>query len=106
MTLQLDSLGRFALARPDWYLVLLWICSAALVAGFLTPLFAAAAVVGEVTVFIGTGAETAWPAVAAVNAVALALLGPGDYSLDARLFGRRTVVMTVRREPGERGPPS
>jgi uncharacterized membrane protein YphA (DoxX/SURF4 family) len=27
----------------------------------------------------------------AVNAMAIALLGPGGFSLDARLFGRRTI---------------
>ena len=33
-----------------------------------------------------------------LNAAALALLGPGAYSVDARLFGRRVVVVPPRRE--------
>jgi uncharacterized membrane protein YphA (DoxX/SURF4 family) len=32
-----------------------------------------------------------------LNAVALALLGPGAYSVDARLFGRRVVVVPPPR---------
>jgi hypothetical protein len=33
-----------------------------------------------------------------LNAAALALLGPGAYSVDARLFGRRVVVVAPRRD--------
>ena len=35
-----------------------------------------------------------------LNALALALIGPGAYSLDARLFGRRVVVLPPRRDSG------
>ena len=33
------------------------------------------------------------------NAAALALLGPGAYSVDARLFGLRVTVLRPRRDP-------
>jgi hypothetical protein len=99
-TLHLDALGHFELSGPAWYLALLWVCAAALAAGFLTPAIAAAAVIIELARFLGDGTLAFWPAVAALNALALALLGPGSYSLDARLFGRRTVVM-VRGESQE-----
>jgi hypothetical protein len=100
VTLHLDALGHFGLSGPAWYLALLWVCAAALAAGFLTPAIAAAAVIIELARFLGDGTLAFWPAVAALNALALALLGPGSYSLDARLFGRRTVVM-VRGESQE-----
>jgi hypothetical protein len=32
-------------------------------------------------------------AIAILNALALALIGPGAYSIDARRFGRRIVVL-------------
>jgi uncharacterized membrane protein YphA (DoxX/SURF4 family) len=36
-----------------------------------------------------------------LNAAALALLGPGAYSVDARLFGRRVVVVPPRKNPDQ-----
>ena len=61
--------------------------AAPLVVGFMTP---AAAVAAAVTALCCE----AYP-LAAV-AVALALLGPGAYSVDARLFGRREIVIEDR----------
>jgi uncharacterized membrane protein YphA (DoxX/SURF4 family) len=65
--------------------VLLWI-------GLWTPIAAVIAAALQVCV-VGLGQESS--AVAAVNAalsVALAMLGPGSWSLDARLFGRKRIV--------------
>src|SRR5262245_39133065 len=93
VALHVDPLGRLVAATPEWYFVALCVCSGALGLGFLTPLFATIAVVVEAIAFVDGGAQNFVPVVAGVNAAALALLGPGDYSLDARLFGRRTVVM-------------
>jgi hypothetical protein len=58
--------------------------AAPLVAGFMTPAIAAGAAV------IAMMADA--PYVAAI-AIALALLGPGAFSVDARLFGRREIVI-------------
>ena len=58
--------------------------AAPLAAGFMTP---AAAVVAAATALVLQS-----PSLAAI-AVALALLGPGAYSVDARLFGRREIVI-------------
>ncbi len=76
--------------------------------GFATPLLAAFCVMAGVYVLISAGG-TAWPCaeVSVAVAFALALLGPGGYSLDARMFGRRSVVFnhpdddTRRRRHGD-----
>jgi uncharacterized membrane protein YphA (DoxX/SURF4 family) len=80
--------------------VLAVVSGVALVAGFLTPASGAAA--GLATFFIVAtwtppSASVLISPVAAliliVDAAALALLGPGAVSLDARLFGRREIVI-------------
>jgi hypothetical protein len=97
----LDALGHVAVARPGWLVVGAWICSAALLAGFLTPLFAGVVAIVALTQ-LGGADGTLGPAIRAAIGIVLALLGPGPYSLDARLFGPRTVVMTMHREPEAR----
>jgi hypothetical protein len=84
--------GVAAISSGPLWLGALAIASAVFVLiGFLTP-FAAA--------LVGLGAlnfawsEAKWPPAAGVLiAAAVALLGPGSFSIDARLFGRREIII-------------
>jgi len=80
----------------------------ALVLGLLTPAactLAALSVLGAMakhafgvkTCFLPEGSLTL--TLLGVIATALMMLGPGAFSLDARLFGRREIVVPLRREP-------
>jgi uncharacterized membrane protein YphA (DoxX/SURF4 family) len=61
--------------------------------GFATPLSAAACCCIELAIAYGAdGAQIMHSATALLAFAALALIGPGAYSLDARLFGRRLIV--------------
>jgi hypothetical protein len=60
--------------------------------GYLTPVASAIGLLLHVAVFIRTGFDTG-AAVISLDMIALALLGPGGYSLDASRFGRRVVVL-------------
>jgi hypothetical protein len=65
-----------------------------LFAGYLTPLVAVAAIVVQAFAWLGPAPEpTIWAAIVFLDAIALGLVGPGAYSLDAYLFGRRVVVL-------------
>jgi uncharacterized membrane protein YphA (DoxX/SURF4 family) len=67
--------------------------SVSLLIGFGTPFFCAMAVVlliGKLIINPQTSSLVCIIAIA--NAVALALLGPGAYSLDSKLFGRRVTT--------------
>jgi uncharacterized membrane protein YphA (DoxX/SURF4 family) len=74
---------------------------AAILVGFLTPAASAAATVGYlmtgVSPFLMTEANKHISTLAAFSlaamSAALVLLGPGAFSLDARLFGRREIII-------------
>jgi len=77
----------------------------AIFVGFLTPAATAVATVGYLRMgassFLMTGANNHISALAAFNlaaiSAALVLLGPGAFSLDARLFGRREIIIPKGR---------
>jgi hypothetical protein len=66
-----------------------------LCAGLLTPLVCGIAVVAVLVDFpeAHRGAGL-WTVIIVLSTSAYALLGPGAYSVDARLFGRRVVLST------------
>jgi uncharacterized membrane protein YphA (DoxX/SURF4 family) len=82
---------------------LLWgvalLVGAMLTIGFMTPYLSAIACVAAVAALFGTSADSLYGHVSSiVDSAALALLGPGAYSIDAKLFGRRVLVVPSRRD--------
>lgn len=68
-----------------------------LCAGFATPICAGVcSIVAAIVAFRASGDGALCPTLFALTSLALALLGPGAYSLDARVFGRRRIVFTSR----------
>lgn len=62
--------------------------------GFITPIAALLSVALQVTTLLTSGTTlAAVHACAMLDATALAMLGPGAYSVDARLFGQREVIL-------------
>ena len=77
---QMFSIGLIAIAS-----------AALLAAGLLTPI---AAALGALAVLLADGPAHAY---LLVVSLAVFLLGPGTYSVDARLFGRREIVITGQK---------
>jgi uncharacterized membrane protein YphA (DoxX/SURF4 family) len=80
---------------------------AVLLIGFLTPIAGASASLGNLAIAVSwfqtSGENTHDKTVAAlflvVMSIAITLLGPGAFSLDARLFGRREIIIPEASRP-------
>ena len=63
-----------------------------LIAGLWTPVAGAVVACAEAWVAFASPADAGIPAALAVLGVTLALIGPGEWSVDARLYGRKHIV--------------
>ena len=81
---------RAAETVAGWSIVALLLASAAcLLLGFVTPV--AAVLIGLTSLYPLQDLEIV------VLAIVIALLGPGAFSVDARMFGRREILIPVTR---------
>jgi hypothetical protein len=99
LLLDCESRAADVLARCDLSVHIA--IAAILLAGALTPVVAILAVALAIGHLIAIGTANAPIAIlVSLDAIALMLLGPGAYSLDARRFGRR-VLMTSEKAKGD-----
>ncbi len=83
-----------------WAPALLATVGIALCVGLFTPVSAGLCALIEIVIWhFSKGTIAALHVCAVLVAIALAMLGPGAYSLDARLFGRRKI--SIKRKPHE-----
>lgn len=88
---------------PWWQATLLTVIALALALGVLTPAAGALSALFHVLCLAhASWAEAAPLLIAAMTAIALVLTGPGAYSADARLFGRRRLVLPAPAEQNDR----
>ncbi len=80
-----------------------------LLLGFLTPVVGTVAAISSMAIalsWLPTSAvdpfDQPWPALlSGIVSIAIIFLGPGSISVDARLFGRREIVIPVGPRPPE-----
>jgi hypothetical protein len=81
---------------PGWIQAAAWVISIALFVGFLTPIVALTGLAFHGLIWLGfDGVPIAFMVIRLLDVVAVTLLGPGAYSMDAYRFGRRRVVLPL-----------
>jgi len=96
--LLLDGAAQWALATSFWFILGLAIIAIALCLGLLTPCSASLSALLQFGILIaGRGRNESHLIIAIVNCGVLAVLGPGAYSVDARVFGWRLVTIPPRK---------
>jgi uncharacterized membrane protein YphA (DoxX/SURF4 family) len=89
-----NSSARAVLAS-HWAIACLVLVAISLCFGFLTPIFSVLVCVFDVAgIFIAGRFDSPAAFLPILNPLALSLLGPGAYSLDARIFGRRVLIVS------------
>jgi hypothetical protein len=99
-SLLLDGTLRGTLVTSIWVAAVFAVPALALCLGFLTPYVCGLVCLGEIGVLWFTGTPNGLHLeISIVNSALLAVLGPGAYSIDARVFGRRLITLSPRSGP-------
>jgi hypothetical protein len=94
VALVVDGTERWALVTSWWGLMLILLPAMLLILGFLTPYACATSCLVQAGVVILAGGHDKFHLLLAIlNTGAVALLGPGAYSIDAHFFGRRLLTV-------------
>jgi hypothetical protein len=88
-SLMVDGAAHRPLLLSLWTALLFLLPALCLSAGFLTPYSAIVCCIIQLAELTTGGVKEFHLVLSIVNAAVLAVLGPGAYSVDARIFGRR-----------------
>ena len=95
------------LAPGAWLIVALLLASAVcLLLGFVTPIAIVLIGLASVGLAFSTAPYSTQALELAVLAVVIVLLGPGAFSIDARMFGRREILIPVTPKAFAKDPKS
>ncbi len=97
-TLVVDGPAHWAEAMSFWAFPGCLFLAVCLCLGFLTPYCAVLACIIELGVLFATGGHNAFEGIiSVVHSGVVAVLGPGSFSLDGRIFGRRILTVPLRK---------
>ena len=92
-----DGSEGWALVNSWWTLLLFLLPAMLLIVGLLTPYASVISCLTQSAVVIRAGGYNKFHLLVAIlNSAVVALLGPGAYSIDALIFGRRLLTVPPR----------
>ena len=92
-----DGTAGWSLVDSWWTLLLFLLPAMLLIVGFLTPYASAISCLMQSGVVILGGGHNKFHLILAIlNSAVVAILGPGAYSIDAHIFGRRLLAVPPR----------
>ncbi len=93
-----DGTAHWTLVNSPWALALSASIAISLCIGVFTPYSSILIIIlGLLSSYWTSGKDSFHLAVSILNSGILALLGPGAYSVDARIFGRRLIRLPPRK---------
>jgi hypothetical protein len=100
VSLLTDGTAHCALVKSFGIFIVFSLTATFLCLGFLTPYFSITCCLLALATLWATGRPADLHLVLSIaNGIALSMLGPGAYSLDARIFGRRLLSVSSRKRP-------
>jgi uncharacterized membrane protein YphA (DoxX/SURF4 family) len=98
-SLHADGTARWSPVTSPSILLVIVLTTICLILGLLTPFSASLCALLELSTFNRAGGQDIFHLVISVlTAATLAMLGPGAYSIDARIFGRRLLSVPPRHK--------
>jgi len=86
------------LTTPSWIPLSLALLAICLCLGLFTPYCSAVVCLIQAYLLLGGGRDEFHLAISILDSGVLAVLGPGAYSSDARIFGRKRLTLPSRRK--------
>jgi hypothetical protein len=106
ITLLINAADCWASTLSSWMIVVFVLAALSLCLGLLTPYFSLLSSLLQTGVLLFAGGNRFQFVTSIVGSGIVSVLGPGAYSVDCRLFGRRLLELPTERDSGGRGRPS
>lgn len=97
ITIVINAAERWALAAYFWMVVGLVLAALSLCLGLLTPYFSLLSLLLQMIVLVSASGNRFQLLTSIVGSGIISVLGPGAYSMDSRIFGRRLLELPPKR---------
>ena len=97
ITIVINAADRWALGALSWIIVGFVLTALSMCLGLLTPYFSILSALLHIGVLVSAGGNRFQLVTSLVGSGIISVLGPGAYSIDSRIFGRRLLELPPKR---------